>query len=64
MRCGRRENDIIDLLCMSSDVSNLCSPKFWPQTMFVFRLTSLFMVVESLIYKKEFEKGSKKSLSR
>lgn len=64
MRCGRRKNDIIDLLCMSSDVSNLCSPKFWPQTMFVFRLTSLFMVVESLIYKKEFEKGSKKSLSR
>ena len=57
---GRPEHDIIDLLCMSSDVPNLCSPKFWPQTMFVFRLSSLFMVVESLIYKTEFEKGWKR----
>lgn len=60
MRYGRPEHDIIDLLCMSGDVSNLCSPKFWPQTMFVFRLSSLFMVVESLIYKTEFEKGWKR----
>lgn len=58
----RPEHDIIDLLCMSSDVhvSNFCSPKFWPQTMSVFPLSSLFMVVESLIYKIEFEKRWKR----
>ena len=57
------EHDIIDLPCMSGDVLNFCFLKFWPQIIFAFRLSSLFMVPESLIYKIYLKKVGNKIIA-